>query len=61
MCGQTFTDELEMQPFFRQRLWLLVYEKEDVGRLMLYQMSGSVYLTLYTDSLVGFESESVAC
>jgi len=59
VCDQTFNDELEMQPFFW--LWLLVLEKEDVGRQMLNQVSGPVYLSLYTDSLVGLESESVSC
>ncbi len=47
MCDQTLSDELWMHPSFWQRLCLLVYEKEDVGRLMLYQMSGPVYFTLY--------------
>lgn len=45
MCDQTFNDELEMHPFFW--LWLLVFEKGDVGRQILTKCQGR-FTSLYT-------------
>lgn len=58
VCDQTFNDELEMHPFFW--LWLLVYEKEDVGRQMLYQVSG-VGLPHFIHWQFGWPWEWVSC